>query len=419
VSTHPDCIYLDYAASTPLDPRVAEVMIECLQASGAHGNPSSVNHDFGRRARALVERARAQVAAAIGARPECVIWTSGATESNNLALFGAARYHAERGRHIISAKTEHKAVLDPLKQLEREGFSVTYLKPDAQGIVHPQQVGEALRADTQLVSLMHVNNELGVIQDIAAIGRLCRERGVLLHVDAAQSAGKLELDVAALQVDLLSLTAHKSYGPKGVGALYVRRVPPLGLRPLLFGGGQELGLRSGTLATHQIVGMGRAFELAALERRADCAHIEQLRERLWRGLSALPDIELNGHPELRVAGVLNVCFHGVEGESLQFALRELAVSTGSACASASEEASYVLRALGRSDQTAQSSLRFSLGRFSTVLDVDVAVAAVVREVTRLRALAPRSAIPAAAMSQVVSHAIPQGSHPQASQPKSC
>jgi cysteine desulfurase len=400
MSTHPDCIYLDYAASTPLDPRVAEAMIECLQASGAHGNPSSVNHDFGRRARALVERARAQVAAAIGARPDCVIWTSGATESNNLALFGAARYHADRGRHIVSAKTEHKAVLDPLKQLEREGFSVTYLVPDRHGIVHPEQVREALRADTQLVSLMHVNNEIGVIQDIAAVGRLCRERGVLLHVDAAQSAGKLELDVGALQVDLLSMTAHKTYGPKGVGALYVRRTPPLGLRPLLFGGGQELGLRSGTLATHQAVGMGRAFELAAQERRTDCAHIEPLRERLWRGLSVLPDIELNGHPEQRVAGVLNVCFHGVEGESLQFALRELAVSSGSACASASEEASYVLRALGRSDQAAQSSLRFSLGRFSTAHDVDLAAAAVVREVTRLRALAPPGASRERGLSQV-------------------
>jgi cysteine desulfurase len=388
VSTHPDCIYLDYAATTPLDPRVAEAMIECLQPGGAHGNPASVNHEFGRRARALVERARTQVATAIGARPECVIWTSGATESNNLALFGAARYYAERGRHIVSAKTEHKSVLDPLNQLEREGFSVTYLEPDGGGIVAPEQVREALRPETQLVSLMHVNNEIGVIQDIAAVGQLCRERGVLLHVDAAQSAGKLELDIGKLQVDLMSLTAHKSYGPKGIGALYVRRTPPLGLRPLLFGGGQELGLRSGTLATHQIVGMGRAFELAVLERRTDCVRLGQLRARLWAGLSALPDIELNGHPEAHVDGVLNVCFHGVEGESLQFALRELAVSTGSACASASDEASYVLRALGRSEQLAQSSLRFSLGRFTTVHDVDLAAAAVVREVTRLRSLAP-------------------------------
>ena len=382
-----DCIYLDYAATTPVDPRVADCMIECLRPSGAHGNPSSANHPFGRRARALVEQARMQVATAIGAKSHCLIWTSGATESNNLALFGVARYQAERGRHIVSAKTEHKAVLDPLKQLEREGFSVTYLKPDRDGIVQPDQVREALRPDTQLVSLMHVNNEIGVIQDIAAVGRLCRERGVLLHVDAAQSAGKLELDVAAMHVDLMSLTAHKTYGPKGVGALYVRRDPPVGLRPLLFGGGQETGLRSGTLATHQIVGMGCAFELAAQERQADAARVQQLRERLWSGLSALPDIELNGHPQQRVPGVLNVSFHGVEGESLQFALRELAVSSGSACASASDEASYVLRALGRSDQLAQSSLRFSLGRFSTEQEVDIAAAAVVREVTRLREVA--------------------------------
>jgi len=387
VSIARDCIYLDYAATTPLDARVAECMIECLRPGGAHGNPSSVNHEFGRRARALIEQARAQVAAAIGARPQCMVWTSGATESNNLALFGVARYQADKGRHIISAKTEHKAVLDPLKQLEREGFAITYLKPDHHGIVPPEQVREA---DTQLVSLMHVNNEIGVIQDIAAIGRLCRERGVLLHVDAAQSAGKLELDVGSMHVDLMSLTAHKTYGPKGVGALYVRRDPPLGLRPLLYGGGQELGLRSGTLATHQIVGMGKAFELAVQDRQADSARIQQLRDRLWAGLSVLADIELNGHPQQRVAGVLNVSFHGVEGESLQFALRELAVSSGSACASASDEASYVLRALGRSDQLAQSSLRFSLGRFSTEAEVDIAAAAVVREVTRLRALTPSS-----------------------------
>jgi cysteine desulfurase len=287
VSTVRECIYLDYAATTPLDPRVAECMIECLRPGGAHGNPSSMNHEFGRRARGLIEQARAQVGAAIGASAQCIVWTSGATESNNLALFGVARYQAERGRHIISARTEHKAVLDPLEQLQREGFTVTYLKPDSHGIVAPEQVLAAFRPQTQLVSLMHVNNEIGVIQDIAAIGRSCRERGVLLHVDAAQSAGKLELDVGAMQVDLLSLTAHKIYGPKGVGALYVRRDPPLGLRPLLHGGGQELGMRSGTLATHQIVGMGKALELATLERQADHTRIQQLRERLWAGLSAL------------------------------------------------------------------------------------------------------------------------------------
>lgn len=382
-------IYLDYAATTPVDPRVAQCMIECLLPAGEHGNPSS-GHDFGRRARALVEKARVQVAKSIGARPENIVWTSGATESNNLAIFGVARFHADQGRHLISARTEHKAVLDPLKQLEREGFEVTYLKPGADGVIHPEQVIESLRSDTRLVSLMHVNNEIGVITDVAAIGRSCRERGVLFHVDAAQSAGKLPLDVEASCIDLLSLTAHKTYGPKGIGALYVRRKPPVGLRPIMHGGGQESGLRSGTLATHQIVGMGAAFEIAAAERDSDVQRLRVLRDKLWRGIGALGDVELNGHPEHRVAGVLNVSFQGVEGESLQFALRELAVSTGSACSSASDEASYVLRALGRSDQLAQSSLRFSLGRFTTDADIDAAIVAVTREVQRLRQLCVRA-----------------------------
>lgn len=384
-------IYLDYAATTPIDPRVAEAMIECLRPSGAHGNPSSAGHDFGRRARALVEKARALVASAIGARPESIVWTSGATESNNLAIFGVARFNADRGRHLISARTEHKAVLDPLKQLEREGFEVTWLKPGADGIVQPAQVEAALRPDTQLVSLMHVNNEIGVIQDIAAVGRLCRTRGIAFHVDAAQSAGKVPLDVEAMNVDLLSLTAHKLYGPKGIGALYVRRKPPLGLRPLIYGGGQELGLRSGTLATHQIVGMGAAFEIAARDREAEVERIGALRDRLWTGIAAVGNVELNGHAQQRVAGVLNVSFHGVEGESLQFALRELAVSTGAACSSASDESSYVLRALGRSDQLAQCSLRFSVGRFTTDAEIDTAIAAVKREVSRLRGIAPQAA----------------------------
>jgi cysteine desulfurase len=382
-------IYLDYAATTPVDPRVAELMVECLRPGGAHGNPSSIAHDHGRRARALIEKARGQVAAAIGARPECIVWTSGATESDNLAIFGVARFNADRGRHIVSSRTEHKAVLDPLKQLEREGFEVTWLKPGPNGIVEPEQVEEALRPDTQLVSLMHVNNEIGVIQDVAAIGRLCRERGIAFHVDAAQSAGKLPIDVEAMGIDLLSLTAHKIYGPKGIGALYVRRKPPLPLRPLLFGGGQEFGLRSGTLATHQAVGMGAAFEIAAREREEDVERIHKLRDRLWEGISELGNVELNGDPERRVANVLNVSFHGVEGESLQFALRDLAVSAGSACSSGSDEASYVLRALGRSEQLAQSSLRFSLGRFTTAEEIEKAIQSVKREVTRLRALAPR------------------------------
>jgi len=381
------CIYLDYAATTPLDPRVAERMIECLQPGGVHGNPASLSHEYGRKARALVEQARAQVAAAVGAKPEAIVWTSGATESDNLALFGAAHFNADRGRHIVSAKTEHKAVLDPLKQLERAGFTVTYLKPQANGIVTPEQVAEALRPDTQLVSLMHVNNETGVIQDVGAIGRLCRERGIVFHVDAAQSVGKTELDVAAMQIDLLSMTAHKAYGPKGIGALYVRRSPPLGLRPLLFGGGQEGGLRSGTLPTHQIVGMGAAFALAAAEREADVPRLRALRDKLWAGIAALGDVELNGDPERRVSNILNVSFRGVEGESLQFALRELAVSAGAACSSGSDEGSYVLRALGRDDQLAQSSLRFSLGRFTTEEEIDTAIAAVQREVTRLREIA--------------------------------
>jgi cysteine desulfurase len=337
----------------------------------------------------VVEKARVQVATTINARPDCMVWTSGATESDNLALFGVARFHAHRGKHIVSARTEHKAVLDVLKQLEQEGFQVTYLKPGADGIVHYEQVVEALRADTQLVSLMHVNNEIGVVQDIAAVGRECRERGVLFHVDAAQSAGKVPIDVQAMNIDLLSLTAHKAYGPKGIGALYVRRTPPLGLRPIIHGGGQELGLRSGTLATHQIAGMGAAFELANRERDSDVARIKLLRDRLWKGIAAIGDVELNGHPEERVCSVLNVSFHGIEGESLQFALSDLAVSTGSACASASETPSYVLRALGRSDQLAQSSLRFSLGRYTTEAEIDAAIAAVTREVSRLRELAPR------------------------------
>jgi cysteine desulfurase len=381
------CIYLDYAATTPIDPRVAERMIECLGATGAHGNPSSLSHEYGRKARALVEQARAQVAASIGAKPETIVWTSGATESDNLAVFGVAQFQADRGRHIVSAKTEHKAVLDALKQLERSGFSVTYLKPAANGLISPAQVAEALRPDTQLVSLMHVNNEIGVIQDVAAIGALCRERGIVFHVDAAQSIGKVVIDVSTMQIDLLSMTAHKAYGPKGVGALYVRRTPPLGLRPLLFGGGQEGGLRSGTLATHQIVGMGTAFAFAASEREMDAPRLRAMRDKLWDGIQTLGGVELNGDPEHRVANILNVSFHGVEGESLQFALRELAVSAGAACSSGSDEGSYVLRALGRDDQLAQSSLRFSLGRFTTDADIAIAIAAVQREVSRLREIA--------------------------------
>lgn len=385
------CVYMDNAATTPVDPLVAAAMAECLTADGCFANPSSTGHAPGNAARARVEKARAQVARLVGAEPAAIVWTSGATESDNLAIFGVARAQRERGKHIVTARTEHKAVLDPCKQLEKEGFEVTYLKPGADGIVTPEAVAAALRPDTLLVSLMHANNEIGVIQDVGAVGRICRERHVLLHVDAAQSAGKVRIDVGEQCIDLMSLTAHKIYGPKGIGALYVRRQPRPLMLPLIFGGGQEGGLRSGTLATHQIVGMGLAYEIAARDLEADARRLGALRGRLWAGLRQLGSVHLNGHPEKRVAGVLNVSFEGVEGESLLFSLPGLAVSTGSACTSASHEASYVLRALGRSDQLAQSSLRFSLGRFSTDADVDYAITAVTEAVQRLRGLAPAKA----------------------------
>ncbi|MET0658747.1 MAG: aminotransferase class V-fold PLP-dependent enzyme [Steroidobacteraceae bacterium] len=384
-------IYLDYAASTPIDPRVAQVMCECLGAGGEHGNPASLSHDFGRRARKLVERARTQIAQLLNAAPASIVLTSGATEANNLALFGAARFHATRGRHIISARTEHKAVLDPLQQLEREGFEVTLLKPEPTGLITAAQLEAALRPDTVLVSLMHANNETGAIQDVSAFGALCRARGILLHVDAAQSAGKLPIDVQAMNIDLLSLTGHKFYGPKGAGALYVRRQPALGLQPVLLGGGQEFGLRSGTVPTHQVVGLGLACELAAAEWAEDADRIASLRTQLWQGIASLGGIEPNGCGDSQLCSILNVCFHGVEGESLQFALRELAVSAGAACSSGSAGSSYVLRALGRSDQEAQSSLRFSLGRFTTQAEIDTAITVIRREIPRLRALAPRIA----------------------------
>jgi cysteine desulfurase len=383
-------IYLDYAATTPIDPRVALPMTQLLTGVDQHGNASSIGHRYGRYAREKIEEARIQVASLIAARPQGIVFTSGATESNNLAILGAARFHGlgTHRKHLITSRTEHKAVLEPMKQLEREGFEVTYLKPDIAGIVHPEQVMQAVRDDTLLVSLMHVNNEIGAIQDIAAVGQYCRSRNVLLHVDAAQSAGKLPINVEAMSIDLLSITAHKLYGPKGVGALYVRPNPPLGLQPLQFGGGHERGLRSGTLATHQIVGLGLACELAAVERDIDMQRIRELRAHLWSGISAIGGIEINGHPTNGLPNILNVAFHGVEGESLLLALRDLAVSSGSACSSASDEASYVLRALGRSDQLASSSIRFSLGRFTTLAEIDVATALITREVPRLREMAP-------------------------------
>jgi cysteine desulfurase len=383
-----DVIYLDNAATTPVDPRVIDAMVGCLGVGGAFANASAVNHAPGRRARALIEQARAEVAALVGATTDQIIWTSGATEANNLALLGSARFNRDR-RHIVTSRTEHPAVLDACRQLEREGVSVTYLKPAVTtGIVEPEQVAAALRDDTLLVSLMHVNNEIGVIQDVAAVGRVCRERGVLLHVDAAQSAGKLPLDVRADNIDLLSLTAHKVHGPKGIGALCIRREPRLGLVPLQFGGGQEKGLRSGTLATHQIVGMGAAFRLAGSLMSDDMARITALRRRLWEQLSALPGVQLNGDAERRVAGILSISIDGVEGESLLCALPDLAVSSGSACATSHAEPSYVLRALGRSDRLAQSSLRLSLGRFTTQHEVDFAARRIDEAVGRLRECVP-------------------------------
>jgi cysteine desulfurase len=381
-------IYLDYAATTPVAPEVARAMSDALGDEADFGNPSAVTHAFGRRAQARIEAARAQVAALIGATGNDLIFTSGATESNNLALLGIARASVGKTRHIVTSKIEHKAVLDPCRQLEREGFAVTYVAPDSSGIVQPDSVRAALRPDTVLVSIMHANNETGVIQDIAAIGAICRERSIPFHVDAAQSVGKLPVDVSALPVDLLSFTAHKIYGPKGIGALYVHPAMRTRLKPVTFGGGQERGLRPGTLPTHQIVGFGAACELAARSLAADSNRLGHLRDRLWEGISRLEGVHLNGEAAPRLPGILNVSFEGVEGESLVTALDSLAVTTGSACSSASGDPSYVLRALGRGTQLAQSSLRFSLGRATTEADIDAAIDAVRRQVTRLRAVSP-------------------------------
>jgi cysteine desulfurase len=382
-------VYLDNAATTPVDPRVAAAMARCLTADGDFGNSASSTHDYGDAAAALVENARAQVAACVGASPEEVVWTSGATEADNLAIFGVAQYYREYGRHIVTARTEHKAVLDPCRELERRGWRVTYLTPDSGGLLHPDQVAAALQADTVLVSIMHVNNETGVVQDIPSIAAVCAQHGrVRMHVDAAQSAGKNAVDFANLGVDLMSLSAHKVYGPKGVGALLVSRRARgarVHLTALQFGGGQERGLRAGTVATHQVVGMGLAFELAGAALPAEADRIAQLQERLWRGLASLSGIFRNGDVRHAVPHILNVSFDGVEGESLVAALRgSLAVSTGSACTSALQEPSYVLRALGRDPVLSESSLRFGLGRFTTEGDIDTAVAAVTHAVSRLR-----------------------------------
>ncbi len=386
-------VYLDHAATTPVDPRVAAAMAQCLTAEGEFGNPASASHSYGDAAGALVETARAQVAAAVGAARAEVVWTSGATEANNLAIFGVAQYYRDHGRHIVTARTEHKAVLDPCRELERRGWRVTYLTPDGGGLIHPHQVAAALQADTVLVSIMQVNNEIGVIQDIAALGAVCaRHGGARLHVDAAQSAGKIAIDFAGLGVDLMSLSAHKVYGPKGVGALLVSRRagaggqrPAVQLTPLQFGGGQERGLRAGTVATHQVVGMGLAFELANAALPSEFERIAKLRERLWQGLASLGGTVRNGDAAHSVPHVLNVSFEGVEGESLLAAVQDrLAVSAGSACTSALQEPSYVLRALGRDDSSSESSLRFGLGRHTGEGDIDTAVTVVARAVSRLR-----------------------------------
>lgn len=387
-------VYLDYAATTPVDYRVAEKMMGYLTLDGVFGNPASRSHAYGWQAEAAVEEARSEVAALINGDAREIVWTSGATESNNLAIKGYAHFNQGtvsqgKDRHIITSSIEHKAVLDPCQQMELEGFTITRLAPGSDGIISVDAVAGAIRDDTVLVSIMHVNNEIGTINDIAAIGAVCRDRGVCFHVDAAQSAGKIAVDVAAMGVDLMSFSAHKIYGPKGVGALYVRRRPPVRLEAQIHGGGHERGMRSGTLPVHQIVGMGAAFRIAREEMTGESARIMALRNRLWDGIRHLEGIHLNGCLERRVAGNLNVSFAGVEGESLLTALKDLAVSSGSACTSASLESSHVLRALGIGDELAHSAIRFSLGRYSTEQEVDFAIAQISLAVARLRELSLR------------------------------
>lgn len=381
-------IYLDYSATTPVDPRVAEKMMKFLTPDGVFGNPASRSHAYGWAAETAVEEARGHVAALINANPKEIVWTSGATESNNLAIKGAAHFNQRRGKHIITVKTEHKAVLDTCRQLEREGFEVTYLDPEENGLLDLAKLEAAMRDDTTVVSVMHVNNEIGVIQDIAAIGEMCRARKIMFHVDAAQSTGKVEIDMETTKVDLMSFSAHKTYGPKGMGALYVRRKPRARIEAQIHGGGHERGMRSGTLATHQIVGMGEAFRIAKEDMAADNEKTRMLRDRMWEGLQDIEEIYLNGDKDQRVSGNLNVSFNFVEGESLMMSLKDLAISSGSACTSASLEPSYVLRALGRSDELSHSSLRFSFGRFTTVEEVDQALDSIHKAVNHLRMLSP-------------------------------
>ncbi|MBK7027362.1 MAG: IscS subfamily cysteine desulfurase [Polaromonas sp.] len=379
-------IYLDYSATTPCDPRVVDVMIPWLREH--FGNPASRSHDWGWEAEAAVEKARGEVADLIGADPREIVWTSGATESNNLAIKGAAHFYKTKGMHIITVKTEHKAVLDTCRELERQGFEVTYLDVQADGLLNLEVFKAAIRPDTILASVMFVNNEIGVVQDIAAIGKICREHGVIFHVDAAQATGRIDVDTANLPVDLMSLTSHKTYGPKGIGALYVRRKPRVRLEAQMHGGGHERGLRSGTLPTHQIVGMGEAYRIAKLEMAADNARIQTLHDRLMNGLKDVEQVFLNGHATQRIPHNLNMSFNYVEGESLMMGIKGLAVSSGSACTSASLEPSYVLRALGRSDELAHSSLRMTIGRWTTEAEIDYAIETIKLNVAKLRELSP-------------------------------
>ena len=379
-------IYMDYDATTPCDPRVVDAMVPWLHEH--FGNPASRSHAWGWEAEEAVERARGQVAALIGADPREIVWTSGATESINLALKGAARFYSARGKHIVTIKTEHKAVLDTVRELERQGFEATYLDVREDGLIDLERLQQALRKDTILVSVMLVNNEIGVIQDITAIGKMCRERGIVFHVDAAQATGKVDIDISALPVDLMSLASHKTYGPKGVGALYVRRKPRVRIEAQMHGGGHERGMRSGTLPTHQIVGMGQAYAIAQAEMGAERERIRMLQQRLLRGLSDIEQTVVNGDMQRRVPHNLNISFNYVEGESLIMGCKGIAVSSGSACTSASLEPSYVLRALGRSDELAHSSLRMTIGRFTTEAEIDYAVHTLREQVSKLRELSP-------------------------------
>lgn len=381
-------IYFDYMATTPVDPRVAEQMIKYLGPEGVFGNPASTTHAYGQAAALAVERARLQIADSINASIQELVFTSGATESDNLAILGAAHFYKNKGKHLITMSTEHKAVLDCFHQLEKEDYEVTYLAPGSDGLLNLAMLEKALRPDTILVSIMHVNNEIGVIQDIAAIGELLRNKGIIFHVDAAQSAGKLPIDLKQLSVDLMSFSAHKNYGPKGIGALYVRHRPRIRLKPQIFGGGHENGLRSGTLATHQIVGMGEAFAIAVQEQVQEQERILSLRQQLWQGIKHLPGISLNGHEQQRIAGNLNFSFAGLDGDSLLLALKDLAISTSSACTSASIQPSYVLREIGLSEHLAQSTLRLSIGRFTKKEQIERAIDIICSQVLRLCDLSP-------------------------------